>query len=59
MSRKPARVTQADIARAIRAARQCCAGCVKIAPDGSIIIETSKSERLNSIDDALDVAIEL
>lgn len=40
MSRTPARVTQADVARAIRAAQQCGAGRVRIERDGSITIET-------------------
>ncbi len=39
MSRTPARTTQADIARAIRAAQQCSAGRVRIEPDGTILIE--------------------
>lgn len=39
MSRTPARVTQADVARAIRAAQQCGAGQVKIHSDGTITIE--------------------
>ncbi len=39
MSRRPAKVTQADVARAIRAARQCGAWAVRIQPDGTIKIE--------------------
>ena len=39
MSRTPARVTQADVARAIRAAKQTGAGAVRILPDGSITID--------------------
>lgn len=39
MSRTPARVTQADVARAIRAAKQTGAGAVQILPDGTIKIE--------------------
>jgi hypothetical protein len=38
MSRRPANVTQADIARAIRAAQQCEAGAVEVKPDGTIRI---------------------
>jgi hypothetical protein len=38
MSRTPARFTQADIARAIRAARQAGAGGVEVRPDGTIHI---------------------
>lgn len=39
MSYRPARYTQADVARAIRAAQQCGAGKVRIEPDGTITIE--------------------
>lgn len=39
MSRTPARITQADIARAIRAAQQCGARDVRIMPDGTILID--------------------
>lgn len=35
MSRTPAKVTQADVARAIRAAQSCGAGKVRIMPDGT------------------------
>jgi hypothetical protein len=38
MSRRPASVSQAAIARAIRAARQAGAGIVEISPDGTIRI---------------------
>lgn len=37
MSRAPARFTQADISRAIRAAKQAGAGSVVVRPDGSIV----------------------
>ena len=38
MSRTPARITQADVARAIRAAKQAGAGSVRILLDGTIQI---------------------
>lgn len=38
MSRRPALTTQADINRALRAARQAGAACVEIEPDGRILI---------------------
>jgi hypothetical protein len=38
MSRTPARVTQADIARSIRAAKQAGAVSVEVRPDGTIYI---------------------
>jgi hypothetical protein len=40
MSRRPALITQADVARAIRAAQQCGAGMVQIRPDGTIYVMT-------------------
>lgn len=39
MSRTAARVTQADVARVIRAAKQAGAGAVRILPDGTIVID--------------------
>jgi len=45
MSRTPARITQADVARAIRAAQQCGAGQVKIMQDGTITIEPQPAKR--------------
>lgn len=39
MSRTPARIRQADVARAIRAAQQTGAGAVRIQPDGTICID--------------------
>ena len=38
MSRTPAKVTQADVARAIRAAKQAGAGTVDVLKDGTIRI---------------------
>jgi hypothetical protein len=38
VSRTPARFTQADVARAIRAARQAGVGAVELLPDGTIRI---------------------
>jgi hypothetical protein len=38
MSRTPARFTQADVARSIRAAKQAGAGAVELLPDGTIRI---------------------
>lgn len=39
MSRTPARIRQADVARVIRAAQQTGAGGVRILPDGTIRID--------------------
>jgi hypothetical protein len=38
MPRRPAKNTQADIARALRAAKETGAGNVTLEPDGSIVI---------------------
>jgi hypothetical protein len=46
MSRTPARFTQADVARTIRAAKQAGAGAVELRPDGTIrIILDSAGEK--------------
>jgi hypothetical protein len=45
MSRTPARITQADVARAIRAAQQCGAGSVRIMPDGTILIDPQRQKQ--------------
>lgn len=45
MSRTPARLTQADVARAIRAAKQAGAGMVELLPDGTIRIRLDGSEK--------------
>lgn len=39
MSRRGARITQADVARAIRAAKQAGAHTVRLLPDGTIQID--------------------
>jgi hypothetical protein len=42
MSRTPARFTQADVARAIRAAKQAGAGAIELLPDGTIRINLAR-----------------
>jgi hypothetical protein len=44
MSRTPARFTQADVARTIRAAKQAGAGAVELLPDGTIRIRLDGGE---------------
>jgi hypothetical protein len=44
MSRTPARFTQPDVARALRAAKQAGAGTVELLPDGTIIIRLVSEE---------------
>ena len=51
MSRTPARITQADIARAIRAAQQTGAGEVLVQADGSILIRLSPKAPDAPLDD--------
>jgi len=41
MSRRPAIITQADVARAVRAAIQAGADHVEIRPDGTILVKLS------------------
>jgi hypothetical protein len=38
MPRRPARHTQSDVARAIRAAKQAGAGAIVVRPDGTLLI---------------------
>lgn len=61
MSRTPARVTQADVARALRAAKQTGAGSVRILPDGTIRIdlqpEFHRDIPENSVDDGSEVVL--
>lgn len=52
MSRTPARFTQPDIARSIRAAKQAGAGAVELLPDGTIRIS------LNAVTEKTDTQIE-
>jgi hypothetical protein len=49
MPRRPAKVTQADIARAIRAVLQVGAGTVTIKPDGSIEVDVHSALRAPSV----------
>jgi hypothetical protein len=45
VSRTPARFTQADVARTIRAAKQAGAGAVELLPDGTIRIRLDGLEK--------------
>jgi hypothetical protein len=38
MSRTPARIRQADVARTLRAAKQAGAGAVEVRPDGTMLV---------------------
>lgn len=54
MSRTPARIRQADVARAIRAAQQTGAGAVRIQPDGTICIDLQSQP----VGDKLQITVE-
>jgi hypothetical protein len=45
VSRTPARFTQADVARTIRAAKQAGAGAVELLTDGTIRIRLEEAEK--------------
>ena len=49
MPRRPAKVTQADIARAIRAAKEAGAGAVMVDGEGIIRIELTEAPRRSSL----------
>jgi hypothetical protein len=57
MSRRAAIITQADVARAIRAAQQCGAGAVDIKPDGTIRVLIDP-ESTNQPTDAPEASVE-
>jgi hypothetical protein len=60
MPRRPAIITQADVARAIRAARQAGASKVEIRPDGTIVIllsAQSTGERDRQLDPRPEIVL--
>jgi hypothetical protein len=59
MSRTPAKVTQADVARAIRAAQQTGAGGVEVRPDGSIFIHLSPQSTGETRQDPVAKTVEI
>jgi hypothetical protein len=54
MSRRPAKITQADVARAVRAAKQAGAGTVRLLPDGTICIDIQAQPAENKSENAVD-----
>lgn len=56
MPRRPAAITQADVARAIRAARQAGAETVEVKPNGSILIHLSPQSPLSPANGEAQVA---
>jgi hypothetical protein len=58
MSRTPARFTQADVARTIRAAKQAGAGGVELRPNGSIFVHLSGSHDGGKLSDEAEKTLE-
>lgn len=54
MSRRPAKITQADVARTIRAAKQPGAAGVEVRPDGTIFVKFTDEGTSTSADPRLD-----
>lgn len=54
MGRRPARFTQGDVARAIRAAKAAGAPSLQIKPDGTIIVDLLKSTPVQETDEAVE-----
>jgi len=57
MSRRAAIITQADVARAIRAAKQAGAATVEVRPDGTIIVRVDAPPIASDLDDDLPPVI--
>jgi hypothetical protein len=53
MSRRAAIISQADVARAIRAAKQAGAATVEVRPDGTIIVRVDAPPIAGALDDDL------
>jgi hypothetical protein len=58
MSRTPARFTQADVARTIRAAKQGGAHGVEVRPDGTIFVYLSLWEGRGKLPDLVEKGLE-
>ena len=59
MSRRPAKTTQADMARAIRAAKQAGATGVEVRPDGTIYIRLTDGEASTAREVTVDTGKEI
>jgi hypothetical protein len=57
MSRRAAIVTQADVARVIRAAKQAGAATVEVRPDGTITIRVDAPPTAPDLDDNLPTLV--
>jgi hypothetical protein len=54
VSRRPARFTQGDVARAIRAAKAAGAPSLQIKPDGTIIVNLLRSTAVQEADETVE-----
>jgi len=52
--RRPALLTQAEIRRAVRGAKQAGAGCVEVRPDGTILVHLSPPTAAENAEQPLD-----
>ena len=59
MSRRAAKVTQADVARAIRAAKQAGAAGVEVRPDGTIYVRLAEDQTSTDADSHIDPGREI
>lgn len=59
MPRRPATITQADVARAIRAAKQAGADHVEVRPDGTILVKLSPTQARVTQPEALEPGPEI
>lgn len=57
MSRRPAVITQADVRRVIRAAKQEGASSIEVQPDGRIFIRLSSEESPAPLEKRLEVVL--
>lgn len=54
MSRRSAKITQADVARALRAAKQTGAAGVEVRPDGTIYVRLTEDQTSTDADNRVD-----
>lgn len=57
MSRTPAKFTQADVARSIRAAKQAGAVSIELRPDGTIIIGLAGEKKEISVEPEQEIVL--
>lgn len=60
MSGRAARITQADVARVLRAAKQVGAPAVEVRPDGSVLVrlvDMANNNRTEPVEDVGDIVL--